>query len=59
MNPVEYIDKNPREDYDCGWDGPGWYFWNEIWIDIYGPYNTKKEAKEKFIDMTTKNNNKS
>jgi len=24
-----------------------WYFWNEVWSDIYGPFDSRKEAKEK------------
>ena len=47
MSVVEYITSNPYENYDCGWDGEGWYFWNEIWMDITGPYDTEEEAKEK------------
>ena len=22
-----------------------WYFWDEVWADTYGPYNTEKEAR--------------
>lgn len=23
-----------------------WYFWNEVWADAYGPYETEEEARE-------------
>lgn len=37
-DPVEYLTHDPG--------GPGWYFWNEIWVDNYGPFNTEEEARE-------------
>ena len=37
-DPVEYVRHDNREE--------GWYFWNEIWVDSYGPYNTEEEARE-------------
>ena len=37
-DPVEYVNKDNRES--------GWYFWNEVWADSYGPYNTEEEARE-------------
>jgi hypothetical protein len=37
-DPVEYVITEHREE--------GWYFWDEIWLDSYGPYNTEKEARE-------------
>ena len=35
---VEYANKDIRES--------GWYFWDEVWLDSYGPYNTEQEARE-------------
>lgn len=23
-----------------------WYFWNEVWVDKYGPYDSEKEARD-------------
>lgn len=23
-----------------------WYFWNEVWADAIGPYDTEQEARE-------------
>ena len=37
-DPVEYANKDIRES--------GWYFWDEVWLDSYGPYNTEQEARE-------------
>ena len=37
-DPVHYTQKEERES--------GWYFWDEVWVDSYGPYNTEKEARE-------------
>lgn len=25
-----------------------WYFWDETWVDRYGPYSTEKEARKMF-----------
>jgi len=49
-DPIRYYEDCPWSDYDDGldhgWLGPGWYFWNEIWIDLYGPYDTEADARE-------------
>ena len=26
------------------WFGPGWYFWDECLLDLYGPYETEVTA---------------
>ena len=48
---VEYILINP---YDktihpslYGWNGPGWYFWDETEAHCYGPFETAEEANKK------------
>lgn len=23
-----------------------WYFWNEVWLDRIGPYDTREDAKK-------------
>lgn len=30
-----------------------WWFYDNLWADIYGPYNSKKEA-EKFLEKFCK-----
>ena len=30
----------------AGLTGPGWYFWEGMWYNFYGPYLTKKEAEQ-------------
>lgn len=27
-----------------GWNGIGWYFWDETWSRCHGPYTSKQEA---------------
>ena len=29
-----------------GYAERGWYFWDETWANYYGPWPTKKQAKE-------------
>ncbi len=29
-----------------------WWFWNEIWSDRYGPYNSREEADARLKDYT-------
>jgi len=42
-DPIEYLFYNPQID---GWTSPGWYFWDEIWLSVYGPYESAKKARE-------------
>jgi hypothetical protein len=44
-NPISYYTREEAEDFR-GTNGAGWYFWNEVWVDCYGPYDTEEEAKE-------------
>lgn len=30
--------------------GSVWYFWNETWSDVIGPYDTEEEANTAFND---------
>ena len=39
--PHDHIDYARPESREAGW-----YFWDEVWADSYGPYNTEKEARE-------------
>jgi hypothetical protein len=43
-DPIEYIFHSPRID---GFSGPGWYFWDESWTCVYGPYRSAQEARAK------------
>lgn len=27
-------------------EGELWYFWDEVWCDRYGPYDSEKECKK-------------
>lgn len=48
-NPVSYVNiPNPnQDDVECGYTVPGWYFCNEIWSYMYGPYESEAEANRK------------
>jgi hypothetical protein len=43
---IEYL-STPSFDYafQRGWNGIGWYFWDEVGQNCYGPYNTALEAE--------------
>ena len=36
-----------------GYDGEGWYFWDETWAFIHGPFATEEEAREKYTEYGT------
>lgn len=41
-----------EKEIEAGYEGPGWYFWDETWVKCYGPFNSENEAKvhlEKYI----------
>lgn len=29
-----------------GYNGPGWYFYEETWAYVHGPYKSREEASE-------------
>ena len=31
-----------------GYEGPGWYFWDESWSHCHGPYESQEKAKGEF-----------
>ena len=39
--PHDHVDYAKSESREAGW-----YFWDEVWADSYGPYNPEKEARE-------------
>jgi len=52
MEP-EYLFINPSDGSyvpnGWGWDGPGWYFWDETQAYCHGPYESAKLAKEGLV----------
>lgn len=46
----------PVGDFDAaksrGWNGEGWYFWDEAGVYCYGPYHTVQIAQEKLNEYT-------
>lgn len=48
MNNIEYLDGISFNDVARGYQGPGWYFWDECDGQYcYGPYHTKEIAAQK------------
>jgi hypothetical protein len=45
--PVVCIETEPEDADLSGWDGPGWYFWDEAY-QLHGPFGTKEEASSAF-----------
>lgn len=43
MNEIEYLDDAKYA--GDGYTTPGFYFWNECWVDCYGPYPTREAAE--------------
>lgn len=45
---VEYIEEavNEKIIIFCGWQGPGWYFWDEFGSNLHGPFDTEDKAFE-------------
>ena len=48
-DPVRYW---TTKDENMPKDGPGWYFWDNTWTKIYGPFNSKRECLEKLAKYT-------
>lgn len=51
MDPIEYLNQekikyNPQGFIDAGYTKEGYYFWDEIWISCYGPYDTELAARD-------------
>jgi len=42
---VEVITEPTADAKLAGWDGPGWYFWDET-VHLHGPFGTKEEAED-------------
>ncbi len=38
---IDFLDYG---DVNYGFNGPGWYFWDEIYWECYGPYETLDQA---------------
>jgi len=45
-DPIEYLFYRNNKEVPDGYTVPGWYFWNEIWCDAYGPYESPEKARE-------------
>jgi hypothetical protein len=45
-DPIHYLSQVEIEEEKSDLQ-PGWYFWNEIWADRIGPFNTEVLARDK------------
>lgn len=47
---IQYIDQAFEDAIERGYEGPGWYFWDETSVYCYGPFQTEAEASEGELD---------
>ena len=49
MSAINYYPSSEgwEEAEEQGYDGPGWYFWDETWTSCNGPYRSEEEAQQK------------
>ena len=43
LDPLFCINYPTKEQLQVGWDGPGWYFWDEGG-ELHGPFASREEA---------------
>lgn len=48
MREVFYCEL-PRYILDKDYGGPGWYWYDETWSNMYGPYDSEEEAKAQLL----------
>lgn len=46
MIRVEYLFANYDRNFDYGFNGAGWYFWDETEAYCYGPYESAEIAEQ-------------
>lgn len=51
-DPVVYIGPDDEVESGTGFDGPGWYYYDETWVYIQGPWATQEEARAKCIEYS-------
>lgn len=51
---IHYADKPVYEEYgkprDDGWNGAGWYFWDETQTTRHGPFKDQYECRRKLLE---------
>lgn len=52
---IEYMFVKP-DGVDCGWNGIGWYFWDETEAWCHGPYESASVAKLKLSEYVNELN---
>ena len=46
-DPIRYFPEGKRDLVNAGWNGPGWYYWDDFLLFIHGPFCSKEEALKK------------
>ena len=49
-SPIVYLFCKNTLDGPQGYTTPGWYFWDEIWCNVYGPYESVEETKKQLAE---------
>jgi hypothetical protein len=50
-DPIRCWHEPPADHEDLSWwDGPGWYFYDETWANLHGPFATYEECQETLRD---------
>jgi len=39
-DPIRYYGKLHKSEYNTGYNGPGYYFWNKTWDEVIGPFKS-------------------
>lgn len=45
-DPIRCYRKLPAAEYDVGYTGPGWYFWDKDWSQLHGPFESLERCRE-------------
>lgn len=45
-NVLQFIIESNDDLIAAGYEGPGWYFWDETWAYCHGPFDTRDKAND-------------
>jgi len=48
-DPLRHYEYRAADLAAAGWTAPGWYFWDETWSVLHGPYLDQQEAQEALL----------
>lgn len=52
-DPVQFVGDDPEPEPDAkmwGYGGKGWYFSDETWAYMYGPFGSETEARAELVE---------